>query len=185
MELQDKEKLIIVVYIGYKGIEKEISGDYIANVSESFSKTFDDSVKTIAIPLQDLPAGHIELRELNTEKITANRLQDLLLRAEGIAAELKENADHYIAELREIDEKRKAEEAEKKRLEEERQREEEERKALEQKEHPELVDDFEPVGEDEPAPVEEAAPIVEPEVVEPDTEETEQAKIVDMNIKTE
>ena len=108
--MEDKEKLIIVLYIGFRDIETEISGDYIQNVVENFNKNFDDTVKVIALPTKEYPVGHIELRELNTDKISHNRLMDLFNRADTIVADLKKNSDMYVEKIREFEARRKEEE---------------------------------------------------------------------------
>ena len=115
--MEDKEKLIIVLYIGFRDIETEISGDYIQNVVENFNKNFDDTVKVIALPTKEYPVGHIELRELNTDKISHNRLMDLFNRADTIVADLKKNSDVYVEKLREIEARRKEEEEQRRLLE--------------------------------------------------------------------
>lgn len=69
-KLWDKDKLILIFYIGVGGLRQEKAYDILQNISNEIDDMFDDSVKPIIMPVRD--DGDIRVEPIYMQTITNN-----------------------------------------------------------------------------------------------------------------
>lgn len=86
--MKDKDKLILVFYVGLKSDTNQDKNTPLANTSNYVSQAFDDSVKCIVVPDSDLTYQTIRVKQLNTEKVSVKELNKILEKARDFALQL-------------------------------------------------------------------------------------------------
>lgn len=69
-KLWDKDKLILIFYIGIGGLSQEKAYEIFQNISHEIDNMFDESVKTIIMPVRD--GGDIRVEPIYMQTITNN-----------------------------------------------------------------------------------------------------------------
>lgn len=69
-KLWDKDKLILIFYIGIGGLSQEKAYEILQNISHEIDNMFDESVKTIIMPVRD--GGDIRVEPIYMQTITNN-----------------------------------------------------------------------------------------------------------------
>ena len=69
-KLWDKDKLILIFYIGIGGLSQEKAYEILQNISHEIDNMFDESVKTIIMPVRD--SGDIRVEPIYMQTITNN-----------------------------------------------------------------------------------------------------------------
>lgn len=69
-KLWDKDKLILIFYIGVGGLRQEKAYDILQNISNEIDDMFDESVKPIIMPVRD--DGDIRVEPIYMQTITNN-----------------------------------------------------------------------------------------------------------------
>ena len=69
-KLWDKDKLILIFYIGIGGLSQEKAYEILQNISHEIDNMFDESVKTIIMPIRD--GGDIRVEPIYMQTITNN-----------------------------------------------------------------------------------------------------------------
>lgn len=69
-KLWDKDKLILIFYIGIGGLSQEKAYEILQNISHEIDNMFDESVKTIIMPVRD--GGDIRVEPIYIQTITNN-----------------------------------------------------------------------------------------------------------------
>lgn len=69
-KLWDKDKLILIFYIGIGGLSQEKAYEIFQNISHEIDNMFDESVKTIIMPIRD--GGDIRVEPIYMQTITNN-----------------------------------------------------------------------------------------------------------------
>ena len=69
-KLWDKDKLILIFYIGIGGLSQEKAYEIFQNISHEIDNMFDESVKTITMPVRD--GGDIRVEPIYMQTITNN-----------------------------------------------------------------------------------------------------------------
>ena len=69
-KLWDKDKLILIFYIGIGGLSQEKAYEIFQNISHEIDNMFDESVKTIIMPVRD--GGDIRVEPIYMQTITHN-----------------------------------------------------------------------------------------------------------------
>ena len=69
-KLWDKDKLILIFYIGIGGLSQEKAYEILQNISHEIDNMFDESVKTIIMPVRD--GGDIRVESIYMQTITNN-----------------------------------------------------------------------------------------------------------------
>lgn len=69
-KLWDKDKLILIFYIGIGGISQQKAYDILQNISHEIDDMFDKSVKPIIMPVRD--GGDIRVEPIYMQTITNN-----------------------------------------------------------------------------------------------------------------
>lgn len=69
-KLWDKDKLILIFYIGIGGLSQEKAYEILQNISHKIDNMFDESVKTIIMPVRD--GGDIRVEPIYMQTITNN-----------------------------------------------------------------------------------------------------------------
>ena len=70
-KLWDKDKLILIFYIGIGGLSQEKAYEILQNISHEIDNMFDESVKTIIMPVRD--GGDIRVEPIYIQTITNNK----------------------------------------------------------------------------------------------------------------
>ena len=68
--LWDKDKLILIFYIGIGGLSQEKAYEILQNISHEIDNMFDESVKTIIMPVRD--GSDIRVEPIYMQTITNN-----------------------------------------------------------------------------------------------------------------
>ena len=69
-KLWDKDKLILIFYIGIGGLSQEKAYEILQNISHEIDNMFDESVKPIIMPVRD--GGDIRVEPIYMQTITNN-----------------------------------------------------------------------------------------------------------------
>ena len=69
-KLWDKDKLILIFYIGIGGLSQEKAYEILQDISHEIDNMFDESVKTIIMPVRD--RGDIRVEPIYMQTITNN-----------------------------------------------------------------------------------------------------------------
>ena len=69
-KLWDKDKLILIFYIGIGGLSQENAYEIFQSISHEIDNMFDESVKTIIMPVRD--GGDIRVEPIYMQTITNN-----------------------------------------------------------------------------------------------------------------
>lgn len=69
-KLWDKDKLILIFYIGIGGLGQQKSYEILQNISHELEEMFDESVKSIIMPVRD--GGDIRVEPIYMQTITNN-----------------------------------------------------------------------------------------------------------------
>ena len=69
-KLWDKDKLILIFYIGIGGLSQEKAYEILQNISHEIDNMFDESVKTIIMPVRD--GDDIRVEPIYMQTITNN-----------------------------------------------------------------------------------------------------------------
>lgn len=69
-KLWDKDKLILIFYIGIGGLSQQKAYEIFQNISHEIDNMFDESVKTIIMPVRD--GGDIRVEPIYMQTITNN-----------------------------------------------------------------------------------------------------------------
>ena len=69
-KLWDKDKLILIFYIGIGGLSQEKAYEIFQNISHEIDNMFDESVKSIIMPVRD--GGDIRVEPIYMQTITNN-----------------------------------------------------------------------------------------------------------------
>lgn len=69
-KLWDKDKLILIFYIGIGGLSQEKAYEILQNISHEIDNMFDESVKPIIMPVKD--GGDIRVEPIYMQTITNN-----------------------------------------------------------------------------------------------------------------
>ena len=69
-KLWDKDKLILIFYIGIGGLSQAKAYEILQNISHEIDNMFDESVKTIIMPVRD--GGDIRVEPIYMQTITNN-----------------------------------------------------------------------------------------------------------------
>lgn len=69
-KLWDKDKLILIFYIGIGGLSQEKAYEILQNISHEIDNMFDESVKTIIMPVRD--SSDIRVEPIYMQTITNN-----------------------------------------------------------------------------------------------------------------
>lgn len=69
-KLWDKDKLILIFYIGIGGLSQEKAYEILQNISHEIDNMFDESVKPIIMPVKD--GGDIRVEPIYIQTITNN-----------------------------------------------------------------------------------------------------------------
>ena len=69
-KLWDKDKLILIFYIGIGGLSQEKAYEILQNISHEIDNMFDESVKSIIMPVRD--GGDIRVEPIYMQTITNN-----------------------------------------------------------------------------------------------------------------
>ena len=69
-KLWDKDKLILIFYIGIGGLSQEKAYEILQDISHEIDNMFDESVKTIIMPVRD--GGDIRVEPIYMQTITNN-----------------------------------------------------------------------------------------------------------------
>lgn len=69
-KLLDKDKLILIFYIGIGGLSQEKAYEIFQNISHEIDNMFDESVKSIIMPVRD--GGDIRVEPIYMQTITNN-----------------------------------------------------------------------------------------------------------------
>jgi len=69
-KLWDKDKLILIFYIGIGGLSQQKAYEILQNISHEIDNMFDESVKSIIMPVRD--GGDIKVEPIYMQAITNN-----------------------------------------------------------------------------------------------------------------
>lgn len=69
-KLWDKDKLILIFYIGIGGLSQQKAYEILQNISHEIDNMFDESVKSIIMPVRD--GGDIRVEPIYMQTITNN-----------------------------------------------------------------------------------------------------------------
>ena len=83
--MKDKDKLILIIYVGLKSANNIDENARMYAISDFAKNTFDDSVKCIIIPDRYLNYPSITIKQLNKEKVPLEELDKALEKAQYFA----------------------------------------------------------------------------------------------------